>query len=277
MDRRLNCCVLSWTLKPGEPRMLLPKIAPRRGAVPHPSSGLDVNSSALLLTPQGRRSKGWSSPGLPGVGRTSPGLPGAEQLVTLGGALVNLMDFERAVELVMDRAQHGGAKPLGVCSANLDHLRHFGSGSRWYGTLDQPAPVEWLTLLDGAPLVTEAARVTGQAWPRLAGSDVVEPLLDEAERRGLRVGFLGGSPQAQELIRKRFARERPGLTVAGWWAPERPVLADVNASRLLAADIAAAAVDLLVVGLGKPRQELWIAEYGPVVGSQGPAGLRCGC
>ncbi|MGA8787919.1 MAG: WecB/TagA/CpsF family glycosyltransferase [Paenarthrobacter sp.] len=248
--------------------MLLPKIAPRRGAVPHPSSGLDVNSSALLLTPQRRRSKGWSSPGLPGAGRTSPGLPGAEQLVTLGGALVNLMDFERAVELVMDRAQHGGAKPLGVCSANLDHLRHFGSGSRWYGTLDQPAPVEWLTLLDGAPLVTEAARVTGQAWPRLAGSDVVEPLLDEAERRGLRVGFLGGSPQAQELIRKRFARERPGLTVAGWWAPERPVLADVNASRLLAADIAAAAVDLLVVGLGKPRQELWIAEYGPLSGAK---------
>ncbi|ASN20410.1 WecB/TagA/CpsF family glycosyltransferase [Arthrobacter sp. YN] len=238
--------------------MLLPKIAPRQGALPHPSSGLDVNSSALLLTPHGRRSKGWSSPG-----RAS-----AEQSVNLGGAPVNLMDFERAVELIMDRAQSGGAKPLGVCSANLDHLRHFGSGSRWHGTLDQPTPVEWLTLLDGAPLVAEAARVTGHAWPRLAGSDVVEPLLDEAERRGLRVGFLGGSPQAQELIRKRFARERSGLTVAGWWAPERPVLADVNASRLLAADIADAGVDVLVVGLGKPRQELWICEYGQLTGAK---------
>lgn len=238
--------------------MLLPKIAPRQSALPHPSSGPEMNGSALLLTPHGRRSKGWSNPDQPSAG----------QSVNLGGALVNLMDFEQAVELIMDRAQSGGAKPLGVCSANLDHLRHFGSGSRWNGTLDQPSPVEWLTLLDGAPLVAEAARVTGRAWPRLAGSDVVEPLLDEAERLGLRVGFLGGSPQAQELIRKRFARERPGLTVAGWWAPERPVLVDVNASRLLAAEIAGAAVDVLVVGLGKPRQELWIAEYAQLTGAK---------
>ncbi|WP_369744414.1 WecB/TagA/CpsF family glycosyltransferase [Paenarthrobacter sp. AMU7] len=253
--------------------MLLPKIAPRQGALPHPPSGPEVNGSALLLTPHGRRSRAASSRGAAttvhaGPGRPATDQPSAGQRVNLGGALVNLMDFERAVELIMDRAQSGGAKPLGVCSANLDHLRHFGSGSRWHGTLDQPSPVEWLTLLDGAPLVAEAARVTGRAWPRLAGSDVVEPLLDEAERLGLRVGFLGGSPQAQELIRKRFARERPGLTVAGWWAPERPVLVDVNASRLLAAEIAGAAVDVLVVGLGKPRQELWIAEYGQLAGAK---------
>ncbi|MGO4144376.1 WecB/TagA/CpsF family glycosyltransferase [Paenarthrobacter sp. YAF11_1] len=253
--------------------MLLPKIAPRQDALPHPSSALEMNGSALLLAPRGRRSKGWSgrgrsTTGNATAGRPSPGKASAEQSVNLGGALVNLMDFERAVELIMDRAQSGGAKPMGVCSANLDHLRHFGAGSRWNGTLDQPAPVEWLTLLDGAPLVTEAARVTGQVWPRLAGSDVVEPLLDEAERRGLRVGFLGGSPQAQELIRKRFARERPGLTVAGWWAPERPVLVDVHASTLLAANIADAGVDVLVVGLGKPRQELWIAEYGQLAGAK---------
>jgi exopolysaccharide biosynthesis WecB/TagA/CpsF family protein len=229
--------------------MLLPKIAPRHGALPRPGSALQVNSSAMLFTTHERRSS-------------------EEQWVNLGGALVKLMGFQPAMELIIDRAVAGGLKPLGICSANLDHLRHFGAGSRWQGTLDQPAPVEWLTLLDGAPLVTEAARITGRAWPRLAGSDMVGPLLDEAERRGLRVGFLGGSGQAHELIRNRFALERPDLKVAGWWAPERPVLNDVDSSRRLAADIAGNAVDLLVVGLGKPRQELWIAEYGPLTGAK---------
>ncbi|MEQ4565690.1 WecB/TagA/CpsF family glycosyltransferase [Paenarthrobacter sp. CAP02] len=212
--------------------MLLPKIAPYRTVLPH--RGTAVNARSLLL----------------------------------GGAPVELMGFEDALRDIMDRASADGAKPLGVCSANLDHLRHFGAGSRWAGTLNPHVPVEWLTLLDGAPLVAQARRLTHRDWPRLAGSDLIGPLLDQAEQRGLRVGFLGGSSAAQALIRERFAVERPSLVVAGWWAPERSVLSDVDASSRLAADIAASRTDILVVGLGKPRQELWIAEYGPLTGAR---------
>ncbi|MCT9867981.1 WecB/TagA/CpsF family glycosyltransferase [Paenarthrobacter aurescens] len=239
--------------------MLLPKIAPRRDAHPHRTTDVAVNGGAMLFTP----------PGPSGPGTTaSTADQAAGQWVDLGGAPVRPMDVDDALRTIMDRAAAGGAKPLGVCSANLDHIRHFGAGSRWQGTLDQPAPVEWLTLIDGAPLVAEAARVTGRAWPRLAGSDLVGPLLDEAEQRGLSVGFVGGRQEAQQLIRTTFAVERPGLRVAGWWAPERPVLSDVAASTQLAADIAASAPDILVVGLGKPRQELWIAEYGELTGAK---------
>jgi exopolysaccharide biosynthesis WecB/TagA/CpsF family protein len=128
--------------------------------------------------------------------------------------------------------------------------------------------MEWLTLIDGSPLATEAERLTGTPWPRLAGSDLIEPILAEAGRRSLRVGFLGGSEQAHQLIRARFAVERPGLKVAGWWAPDREVIMDEAASRQLAADIADVAVDVLVVGLGKPRQELWIHQYGALTGAK---------
>ncbi|MGF6832105.1 exopolysaccharide biosynthesis WecB/TagA/CpsF family protein [Paenarthrobacter sp. TE4293] len=241
--------------------MLLPKTASRKAALPHRSTAMEAHRSSLPVTPHVPPSAGTIPDG------TTDGT-GTYPWVNLGGAPVKLLDFEHAVGEILDRAEAMGAKPLGVCSANLDHIRHFGSHGRWNGTLNQPAAVEWLTLLDGAPLVSEAARVTGRPWPRLAGSDLVGPLLDEAERRGLRVGFLGGSPQAQALIRDRFAVERPGLRVSGWWAPERSVLANVDSSSLLAADIAASDVDILVVGLGKPRQELWIAEYGQLTGAK---------
>ncbi|MCP1414119.1 WecB/TagA/CpsF family glycosyltransferase [Paenarthrobacter sp. A20] len=244
--------------------MLLPKIAPRRGALPHRSTAIDADDTALLLTaPKGPVASDQAT-----ASDQFAEQSGAEQWVNLGGAPVKLMDFDKAVSEILGRAHNGEAKPLGVCSANLDHIQHFGRGSRWSGTLDQPGPVEWLTLLDGAPLVAEAGRITGSAWPRLAGSDLVGPLLDQAVRRGLRVGFLGGSPQSQELIRNRFSQERPGLAVAGWWAPERSVLGDVSASSRLAAEIAASEADILVVGLGKPRQELWIAEYGQLTGAK---------
>ncbi|WP_254455279.1 WecB/TagA/CpsF family glycosyltransferase [Paenarthrobacter ureafaciens] len=193
--------------------------------------------------------------------------PADSPQLDLGGVPVRLLQFEDALRTILDRCVSAGTKPLAVCSANLDHIRHFGSGSRWSQTLEVPT-IDWLTLIDGAPLANEAERITGAPWPRLAGSDLIGPLLDEAEERGLRVGLLGGSDDAQQMIQERFSAERPGLTVVGWWAPERPVLGAPLKSVELAAEIAACAPDILIVCLGKPRQELWIREYGHLTGAK---------
>lgn len=193
----------------------------------------------------------------------------AARSVNLGGAHVTLLDHQTAVDLVIERARNGHEDtPLAVASANLDHVKHFGSGSRWEGTLDSSGTTEWLTLLDGAPLVARAQELTRTEWPRLAGSDLIGPILDAAQTSGLRVGFVGGSPETHTLVRERLAASHPALAVAGWWAPERTVLADPEASRTLAGRIAAASCDVLVVCLGKPRQELWISEYGQLTGAK---------
>ncbi|WP_460993443.1 WecB/TagA/CpsF family glycosyltransferase [Sinomonas soli] len=187
--------------------------------------------------------------------------------VLLGGTAVTLLDSAEAVEAVLGGCRARTA-PLGVVSANLDHVFHFGAGGRWQHALEAADGVEWLTLLDGAPLAAEAERMTGRAWPRLAGSDLIGPLLDRAEADRLRVGFLGGSPEAQGLLAARLAERRPGLEVAGFWSPSRAELADPDSARSTALAVAAARTDVLVVGLGKPRQELWIAEHGAHAGAR---------
>ncbi|WP_285243458.1 WecB/TagA/CpsF family glycosyltransferase [Pseudarthrobacter sp. fls2-241-R2A-127] len=190
-----------------------------------------------------------------------------KQAVTLGGVRVDLMSRGDALSAIMERAAGTANIPLGVLSANLDHVNHFGTGSRWEETLGIPQ-LEWLTLLDGAPLVAKAEELTGQRWPRLAGSDLIGQILDDAAAQGRSVGFLGGSPETQQLVATRLEAELPALHVAGWWAPPRQVLADAAAVTALCADIHAAGVDILVVCLGKPRQELWIGEYGALTGAK---------
>lgn len=192
----------------------------------------------------------------------------ASESVTLGGIAVKLLDFDEALEMILERGANGGPVPLGIASANLDHVKHFAPGNRWADTLERQASVEWLTLLDGAPLVTQARRITQRPWPRLAGSDLIWPVLDAAETAGLRVGFVGGTPDVHTLIRDRFSTAHPDLAVAGWWAPDRSSLADPASSRALAAEIADAGADILVVCLGKPRQELWISEFGHLTGAK---------
>lgn len=198
--------------------------------------------------------------------------------IVLGGAAVDLMGFDPAVELIVDRGKNHGDTPLAVASVNLDHIKHFGTNGTWAKVLadsegglqsytGRSEQVNWLSLLDGAPLVTQARRLTGEKWPRLAGSDLIGPLLGQAAEREVRVGFLGGSPETHELLKRQMRESRPDLVVVGWWAPPRTALSDPIASTAIAQEIAKAQVDILVVGLGKPRQELWIAKYGVLTGA----------
>ncbi|HSO17047.1 MAG TPA: WecB/TagA/CpsF family glycosyltransferase [Arthrobacter sp.] len=189
--------------------------------------------------------------------------------VVLGGTPVDLMDSGPALDLILRRAANRGPRPLAVASVNLDHLNHFGTGGRWSGTLhaDPGSVVDWVYLVDGAPLVSQSQRLTGRRWPRLAGSDLASPLLARAEALGLKVGFLGGTEDNQRLLAGKLSRERPRLQVAGMWSPARSELESVPDSERIAGQIEDSGAQILFVGLGKPRQELWIDRYAALTGA----------
>jgi exopolysaccharide biosynthesis WecB/TagA/CpsF family protein len=196
--------------------------------------------------------------------------PPAGSRIVLGGALVDLRHREDVVAAVDDRLRVAGAAvPLAVGSANLDHVHHFGRGGRSAIDIDvSGSSPEWLVLLDGAPMVRRAARLSGHPWPLLAGSDLLPVLLDTAREAESRVGFLGGTAQMHDLLRPVLADRYPDLTVAGCWAPPRADLADPAAAAELANSVREAKVDLLVVGLGKPRQERWVQRHAEASGAR---------
>jgi len=190
--------------------------------------------------------------------------------ITLGGAPVDLAGRTQALDAISERSRRSSAKPLGVVSINLDHIHHFGTGARWTSTFGdgERHGIEWLNLIDGAPLASQAHRVTGTEWPRLAGSDLAGPILDNAARDGVRVGFLGGSPETHRLLADKFANERPDLKISGFWAPSKEELEDPIREYAITMAIAAAQTDILIVCLGKPRQEAWIANHGTDSGAK---------
>lgn len=219
-------------------------------------------------------------------------MPHDSPRVELADIIVDLMDEQSAVEFIISRTSTGPrtdvvstqSLPLSVVSANLDHIAQFGRGGRWQETLgdslksshqpfldeatfESASSMEWLTLLDGAPLVTQANKLTGRSWPRLAGSDLIGPVLEAAEKSGARVGFLGGSYLIQRLLSRKLTKASPNLHVAGMWSPDRTVLADHQQSLELARTIKESGAQILIVGLGKPRQELWMAKYGIATGA----------
>jgi exopolysaccharide biosynthesis WecB/TagA/CpsF family protein len=171
--------------------------------------------------------------------------------------------------LADDRPGGGPRAPLAIGSANLDHIHHFGRRGASATDIDVAGDSpQWLVLLDGVPMVRRATSLTGRSWPLLAGSDLLPLLLDAGQAAGSRVGFLGGSAQMHDLVRPVLAERYPDLTVAGFWSPARADLADHASCARLADQVREAGVDLLVVGLGKPRQERWIQRYASASGAR---------
>jgi exopolysaccharide biosynthesis WecB/TagA/CpsF family protein len=183
--------------------------------------------------------------------------------IELAGCPVHITDEAGALEIITQAAVRPHPAPLAVSSINLDHVHHFGSGRRRLGA----GSVEWLHLVDGAPIAHQAERLMHASVPRLAGSDLISGILDDADRRGLSVAVLGGSEDVTTPLKARMARDWPNARFVGHWTPPRGVLDDAEASRAIATEIRVAGADILIVCLGKPRQEAWIDAYGSATGA----------
>lgn len=89
------------------------------------------------------------------------------------------------------------------------------------------------------------------------GTDMFPRLCDAAAKLGLPVFFLGGQPGIAERVAENACKRVPGLQIAGvqdgFFAPEDTdaVLADINRS----------GARILLVAMGAPRQEAWIAQH----------------
>lgn len=184
--------------------------------------------------------------------------------ISIGRSPVHLVD-ERATRLVLARALHErDAPPLAVCSINLDHVHHFAHADDDFGGT---GGVRWLNLIDGAPIATQARRMTGVSYPRLAGSDIIGGILTDLSTAGLAVAVVGGSADVTSSLRQRLASDYPGVRFAGHWTPERSTLSSRAECVALCDELRATQADVILVCLGKPRQERWIAEYGPQTGA----------
>jgi len=121
---------------------------------------------------------------------------------------------------------------------------------------------------DGISVVW-ASRLWGPRLPgRLTSADYVESFYDACAREGLSVFLLGGRPgvadRAAEALRARRASLVVAGTHAGYFDDHDGVIDRINRS----------GADVLIVGMGSPRQELWTWRHAdridsPVIWSVG--------
>ena len=113
----------------------------------------------------------------------------------------------------------------------------------------------WLTTPDGMPLVWLSPAGVGRVY----GPDLMLAVCDAGRASGLTHYFFGGGEGVAAELAARLREKFPGLQVAGCFTPPyRPMTAtELEAWR---DEVARLRPDVIWIGLGTPKQELFMAE-----------------
>lgn len=113
-----------------------------------------------------------------------------------------------------------------------------------------------LVVADGLPLIW-ASRWFGKSLPeRVAGSDLV-PAVFRAAQRPINVYLLGARPGVAEAAARNIEREYRNVRVVGLQSPSVGFEKESQSNDEAVNQVAEKAPDVLVLGLGAPKQELW--------------------
>lgn len=119
-----------------------------------------------------------------------------------------------------------------------------------------------LILADGHPIVW-ASRLLRQPLPeRVPGSELVPKLFTRFNSGGgrLKVFLLGAGPGVAERASQNMKVEWPRVQTTGIYSPPIGFEKDPDETKVILDRIAAASPDVVVVGLGAPKQEIWVHQ-----------------
>ncbi|MEU4830709.1 WecB/TagA/CpsF family glycosyltransferase [Streptosporangium sp. NPDC023615] len=154
---------------------------------------------------------------------------------------------------LLDRVATGWRRGRGgaIVTANVDIVR---AATRTPALAALVARSE-IVVADGMPVVW-AARIAGLALPgRVTGASLVHSLAGRAALENRSIYLLGGEPGVPEAAARVLTGSHPGLRVAGTCSPPFGFDRTPRGLREVVARVSATEPDLVMVGLGFPKQE----------------------
>ncbi len=160
------------------------------------------------------------------------------------------VDTEGLIHLLVDRASRG--VPSRVCYLNA----HSWNLSRRDPTFRELLATADVLYADGMSVVWASRLLGGDLPARLSSADYVEDFALACAARGVSLYLLGGAEDVANRAAERLTEHVPGLHVAG----THHGYFDVDEADEVVDRINQASPDLLMVGMGSPRQERFSAD-----------------
>ncbi len=183
----------------------------------------------------------------------------APKQIFLFNIRIDALSMQEAVARILQWLTDGNQSCHFVVTPNVDHIVQLESNQ----ALQAAYHAASLVVVDGRP-VTWAASLLGKPVPgTVPGSDLVPAIFDNAQQRqqGLKVFLLGAMPGVADRAKVNIERRWPCVQVVGTYSPPFGFEKDAEASKVICELINTSSAQLLLIGLGAPKQELWINAH----------------
>jgi N-acetylglucosaminyldiphosphoundecaprenol N-acetyl-beta-D-mannosaminyltransferase len=186
--------------------------------------------------------------------------------VDLFGMQLDPLRMPAAVEQLLDWVDHPDGNCHYVVTPNVDHAVMF----QKHVGLQRAYADASLVLADGFPVLAAAKLLCRPIPERVPGSDLVPALFETVNAEAnaqvlapapLRVFLLGAAPGVAERAAEKIEQRWPAITVVGCYSPPLGFEKDAAENAAILQQVAAARPDVLIVGLGAPKQELWVHAH----------------
>ncbi len=178
----------------------------------------------------------------------------ASNCISLLGTRIDAVSWEQAVARIVRWALAREARI--VCLCNVHSVISAQRNPALRAAIDSAD----LATPDGAPLAWLMRKRGYAEQQRISGPDMMWRVLEEAERLQLPVFMLGSTTATLAQLQTAVQNAYPQLPLAGLLAPPFHALTTADNDSIINT-INDSGAQLLMVGLGCPKQEIWMASH----------------
>lgn len=173
----------------------------------------------------------------------------------ISGIRINAVQIPGAIA-VMEEAILSKKSGRYIVAANVHVITEAAQNSDLKEAVNSSA----LTVPDGMPLVWAARQRGFHLEERVYGPDLMMTFLERTQDKKYRHFFYGSDDHSMQGLIRNLLTKFPALNICGYHCPPfRPL--DKKEDEMIIRLINDAAPDILWVGLGCPKQEIWMYEH----------------
>jgi N-acetylglucosaminyldiphosphoundecaprenol N-acetyl-beta-D-mannosaminyltransferase len=165
--------------------------------------------------------------------------------------------FAQAIETLLDWAKSSEKRYVSTCPVYTLMMAQEIPAAK--AALENAAMV----CADGLPIVLLQRQRGYPQAERVYGPDILLALAEKGQACGLRHYFFGGLPEVADKLVTNLQKRFPALLVAGYSSPPMLPLEDLSLDKALVEELNQSQADVIWVGLGSPKQDIWMAKYRP--------------
>ena len=170
------------------------------------------------------------------------------------GSFIDSLKYENCIRQIIKWALISESRTVCICNvhvvvtANSNFALQSAINNCDMATADG-MPIAWTLRSNGFP-----------STDRISGPDLMQDLLSTLCSHKLPVFFYGSTPKTLDSLIRRVAHRYPGLPVAGYYSPPFRSLTSTEDAHVIEM-LNSSGARIIFIGLGCPKQELWMAEH----------------